>query len=46
MNTNLALLDGLHEQVVHLLLGGVLGQQQDVEAGVGRGKPAWGNIYM
>ena len=36
---NLALLDGLHEQVIHLLLGGILGQEQDVEAGVSRGKP-------
>ena len=38
---DLALLDGLHEQVVHLLLGGVLGQEQDVEAGVSGGKPTW-----
>ena len=36
---NLALLDGLHEQVVHLLLGGILGQEEDIEAGVSRGKP-------
>merc|ERR1719397_1422325 len=35
----LALLDGLHEQVVHLLLGGILGQEQDIEAGVSGGKP-------
>ena len=37
---DLALLDGLHEQVVHLLLGGILGQEQHIEAGVSRGKPA------
>ena len=36
---DLALLDGLHEQVVHLLLGGILGQEQDIEAGVSGGKP-------
>jgi len=35
----LALFDGLHEQVIHLLLGGILGQEQDIEAGVSGGKP-------
>jgi hypothetical protein len=37
-NTDLALLDGLVEQVDELLLGAVLGQQQRVEARVSRRK--------
>jgi hypothetical protein len=37
-NTDLALLDGLVEQVDELLLGAVLGKQERVEAGVSRRK--------